>query len=205
LAEHRDPGQVCADVIVQVRGDSRPHGHDLEEPRHARTIEGVRQAREQQDGGGPEPPALPDRRQDREGEAVRVARHAVSVPGAGQEPVPCGSQTGVHDPALFRGAAPVRAAALQFDLIAEPLPWTETGRHIVDFEGIAVPWELEVLQLRLAERRDVLWLTRDTDATDDNRWRARGRIVRGNDSDHPGAVAEPQSSRTIPKGGVQFA
>src|SRR5262249_1982181 len=103
------------------------------------------------------------------------------------------------------GAAPVRAAALQFDLIAEPLPWTETGRHIVDFEGIAVPWELEVLQLRLAERRDVLWLTRDTDATDDNRWRARGRIVRGNDSDHPGAVAEPQSSRTIPKGGVQFA
>jgi hypothetical protein len=40
--------------------------------------------------------------------------------------------------------------------------------------------------------------TGDADAADEHGSRGRRTIVRGNDSDHAGAIAEPQHSRTIP-------
>src|SRR5262249_41523394 len=131
-------------------------------------------------------------------------RDALSIHRPRQEAIASRSQIGECHFALVRRAAPVRATAFQFDLIAEIITRTETGRDEVDVKRVAVPWELEVLQLRLPERRNRLRLARDADAADEDGWHARRQIVSRNDSDHAGDVAGPQDSRTIPDGRVHF-
>ena len=77
------------------------------------------------------------------------------------EPVAARRQVGVHDVSLLRRAAPVRATTLELDLIAKTIGWTETWRSEIDFERIAVPRQLEELQLGLPKRGDRLLLTGD--------------------------------------------
>ena len=69
LAEQSDAREVGADVVVQVGGDARAHVGDLEQARHAIAIERGRPSNaDHERSERQEPPALPDRTQDREGD-----------------------------------------------------------------------------------------------------------------------------------------
>ena len=101
------------------------------------------------------------------------------VHGSRLEPVAARRQVGVDDVSLLRRVAPVRVTTLEPDLITKTIGRPETWRSEIDFERIAVPRQLEELQLGLPKRGDRLLLTGDAHRGDEDGGRDCRRILGG--------------------------
>src|ERR1700738_171899 len=157
---------------MQVRGNSRSYVRHFEKARQAISVERIDHHANGKREQSEEPPALPNRWQNGEGQCRGCrAGQTLRVHGAHEKAITAGREIRIIHTAMIAQYTPIFIRAFQPILIAQHLAGTEVQPDEVNIKLILIRAEIESRQFSLTQLRDGINNAGNSQPTYQNWWR----------------------------------